>query len=168
MIHVVVGDLASIEADAMVRPATSHLGPAAEATQLDRLAESPSWRPLPSNRPLDVGAAVVTDGGSLAADYVVHAVVSSPTKPLSGEGVRRALQSVLERTNDWEFDRIATPVVGGGDTDLGLNSAARILIETIFGGSTATYPTEVCIVVDSEEDKSVVDAFLRSCRASES
>jgi O-acetyl-ADP-ribose deacetylase (regulator of RNase III) len=117
---------------------------------------------------LDIGAAVVTDGGSLAADYIIHAVVSSPTKPPTGLGVERAIQSVLERSNDWEFRRIATPLLAGEPTGLGMDAAARILIDTIFGGRTVTYPMEVCIVVGSEEEKSVVNAFLRSRQAHES
>jgi O-acetyl-ADP-ribose deacetylase (regulator of RNase III) len=84
---------------------------------------------------LDIGAAVVTDGGSLAADYIIHAVVSSPTKPITG---------------------------------LGMDTAARILIDTIFRCRTATYPMEVCIVVGSKEEESMVNAFLRSRQAYES
>lgn len=154
--------------DAVVRPATSQLEPAAEPTTLDKLGASPSWHPLPSDRPLDIGAAVVTDGGSLPANYIIHAVVSSPTKPLTNIGVERAIQSVLERSNDWEFSRIATPLLANDPAGLGLDTAARILIDTIFAGRSATYPLEVCIVVGSEEEKSVVDAFLRSRQAHES
>lgn len=110
----------------------------------------------------------MTDGGSLAADYIIHVVVSSPTKPLTSLGLERAIQSVLERSNDWEFRRIATPLLAGETSRLGMNAAARILIDTIFGGRTATYPMEVCIVVGSEEEKSVVDAFLHSRQAHES
>ncbi len=117
---------------------------------------------------MDIGAAVVTDGGSLAADYIIHAVVSSPTKPLTSLGVERAIQSVLERSNDWEFRRIATPLLAGEPAGLGMDNAARILIDTIFRFRNATYPMEVCIVVGSEEEKSMVNAFLRSRQAYES
>ena len=163
-----VDDLTSLPADAVVRPATSQLESVSDPTRVDQLAASPGWHPLPRDRPLDIGAAVVTDGGSLAADFVIHAVVSSPTKALSVDGVERAIQSVLERANDWEFSRIAMPLLGCGASQLGMAAAAQAIIDTVLAGRTATYPTEVCIVVDSEEDKSVVDAFLRSGRAHES
>jgi len=76
---------------------------------------------------LDIGAAVVTEGGPLAADYLIYAVVSSPSKPPTVLGVKRAIQSVLERSNDWEFKRIAIPLLAGTPAELGVDTAARIL-----------------------------------------
>jgi O-acetyl-ADP-ribose deacetylase (regulator of RNase III) len=157
----VVDDLASIPTDAVARPATSRLESVFEPIGVDQLAASPGWQPLPLDRPLDVSAALVTDDGSLAADFVIHAVVSSPTKAVSAEGVQRAIRSVLERANDWKFSRIAMPVLGGDASQLGVAAAAQTVLDTVLAGRTAPCPTEVCIVVDSEEDESVVDALLR-------
>ena len=98
----------------------------------------------------------------MAADFVIHAVVSNPTKAVSAEGVERVIQSVLERANDWEFSRIAMPVLGGDASQSGVAAADQTVLDTVLAGRTAPYPTEVCIVVDSEEDESVVDALLRS------
>ena len=76
---------------------------------------------------MDIGAAVVTEGGPLAADYLIYAVVSSPSNPPTVLGVKRAIQSVLERSNDWEFKRIAIPLLAGTPAELGVDTAARIL-----------------------------------------
>lgn len=49
-----------------------------------------------------------------------------------------------------------------------MEAAVRILIDTIFGNRIATYTMEVCIVVGSEDEKSVVNAFFRGRQAYES
>ncbi|MEE8134341.1 MAG: hypothetical protein V3T56_04760 [Gemmatimonadales bacterium] len=49
-----------------------------------------------------------------------------------------------------------------------MKAAALILIDTIFGSRIATYTMEVCIVVGSEDEKSVVNAFFRDRQAYES
>lgn len=116
-------------------PRPPYLESVSEPTGVDQLAASPGWQPLPLDRPQDVSGA---------------------------EGVERAIRSVLERANDWEFSRIAMPVLGGDASQLGVAAAAQTVLDTVLAGRTAPCPTEVCIVVDSEEDESVVDALLRS------
>ena len=87
MIRVEVADLASVDADAVVRPTTAFLEPAPRHDRVEVLGSArKSWSELPLDRPLDVGAAVVTRGGGLSAEFVIHAVVSSPTNPVTIEG----------------------------------------------------------------------------------
>ena len=169
MIRVEVADLASVDADAVVRPATALLEPAVRHERLETLGTArQSWSELPHNRPLDVGAAVVTTAGGLAAEFVIHAVVSSPTKPVTVEGVRQAVRGVLLRAQDWELRRIATPLLGRGKAELSLEDAARALVDEFAQARSAIYPDDVCIVVESETDRSVVEAFIRSRFAYES
>ena len=57
---------------------------------------------------------------------------------------------------------MAVPPIGIGAGNLSLEEAARVMVEVL--GQTmaaATYPHEVCIVVDREEDRAVFDAYLR-------
>jgi O-acetyl-ADP-ribose deacetylase (regulator of RNase III) len=163
VISVVVDDLAFVSADAVVRPTTALLEPVAPGLRrLERLSGIDFLRQLSLPTGLGVGAAVVTNAGDLAAEFVVHAVVRSEDEPVTPSGLRRAITSVLQRAADWELARIATPVLGTGPGALPLEDAARILVDVLqMDLPRATYPKEVCIVVETNEDQEVVQAFLR-------
>lgn len=163
MIRVVVDDLAFVPADAVVRPATATLQPTAPALRrLEQVGGPKFWEPLHVNQPLDVGAAVVTGGGDLAAEFVIHAVVMSDTVPVSPAGVRRALQSALERAVDWELSRVTMPPVGVGAGNLEMEDAARLMVDVLRTWlASATYPQDVCIVVETETDRAIFEAFLQ-------
>jgi O-acetyl-ADP-ribose deacetylase (regulator of RNase III) len=163
VISVVVDDLAFVTADAVVRPATALLEPVSTSLrQLERLSGVDFLQHLTVPSGLGVGAAVVTSAGDLAAELIVHAIVRSEDEPVTPSGLRRAMTSVLQRAADWELARIATPVLGTGPGALPLEDAARILVDVLVSDlAHATYPKEVCIVVETEEDREVVQAFLR-------
>jgi O-acetyl-ADP-ribose deacetylase (regulator of RNase III) len=163
VIQVVVEDLAFVEADAVVRPATARLGSTSPSLRrLEQVGGPAFWQALKIHDPLDVGAAVVTPGGDLAAELVIHAVVWSDTEPVMPAGVRRALTSVLQRAADWQLARIAMPPIGTGPGNLSIEDAARIMADVLTRDLPhATYPKEVCIVVESEEDREIFEGLLR-------
>lgn len=164
MIHVVVDDLAFVSADAVVRPATSTLEPASSAVRhLEKVGGPTFWKQLRIQKALDVGAAVVTSAGKLEAELVIHAVVRSDTEDVSSAGVRQTMRSVLQRAADWELARISTPVLGTGPGNLSLEDAAGVMIDVLAAElRSATYPKDVCIVVESDEDRVIVEATLRN------
>ena len=97
----VVDDLASIEADAVVRPATDTLDPTSAALrQLERIGGSRFQQQLQTQAPLVVGAATVTGAGDLPAGFVIHAIIRSESEPVFRSGVKRALVNVLQGTMD--------------------------------------------------------------------
>lgn len=163
MIRVVVDDLASVPADAVVRPATATLEPTSHALRrLEQIGGPAFWRQLEGNQALDVGAAVVTGAGELAAEYVIHAVIMSATEAVTPGGVRRALVSVLQRAEDWQLARVATPLLGTGPGNMTREDAAQIMADVLAVELRAvTYPEDVCIVVQSEEDRAIVEACLQ-------
>lgn len=163
MISVVVDDLAFVPADAVVRPTTALLEPVAPGLRrLEQLAGSDFLKQLDVPIRLGVGAAVVTDAGELEAEFMIHAVIWSEDETVTPTGLRRAIVSVLQRAADWGLARVSTPVLGTGPGALPVEDAARILVEVLSENlPSATYPKEVCIVVESEEDQEVVQAFLR-------
>lgn len=160
-----VGDaLAFVPGDGVVRPATSTLEPASSAVRhLEQVGGAAFWKQLRVQKELDVGAAVVTAAGELEAEFVIHAVVRSDTEDVSSAGVRRSMRSVLQRAADWELARVSTPVLGTGPGNLSLEDAARIMVDVLASElRVATYPKDVCIVVESDEDRAIVEACLRS------
>jgi O-acetyl-ADP-ribose deacetylase (regulator of RNase III) len=164
VIRVVVDDLAFVEADALVRPATAKLEPVSSALRrIEQLAGPTFHRQLARlDIQLAVGAAVVTAGGELAAEFVIHAVIMSKDDPVTPAGVRRTITSIVQRAADWQLTRVATPILGAGPGALTPDDAVRILVDTFVSEMAhATYPTEVCIVVESEEERELVDAFIQ-------
>ena len=163
MIRVVVDDIAFVEADAVIRPATATLEPTSSALRhLEQVGGPSLQRQSQVQQALAVGAAVVTGGGELPTEFVIHAVVRSITEPVSPAGIRRALTSALQRAVDWHFARVTLPPLGTGAGNLSVEDAAQVMIEVLARHLVAApYPTDVTIVVENEEDKRVFDGWLR-------
>ncbi|MFQ5702685.1 MAG: macro domain-containing protein [Gemmatimonadales bacterium] len=157
MIDVVVDDLAFVAADAVVRPTTTALEPLTPTLRRLEDVGGPSfYNQLRLRGELAVGAAVVTSAGELTADFVVHAVIMSPDEPISAQGVRRALISVLQRAGDWQLKRLAIPPLGVGPGNLELEDSAQLMVRTLLESTAgAGFPRHVSIVVDNEEARSV-------------
>ncbi len=161
MIHVLVDDLASIQADAVIRPADETLGPISPA--MARLDERAGPRFADQRRvsnALKAGSAVVTGSGDLTAPFVLHVVIQDPEIRTGREVVRRALVSAWQRATDWELGTIAAPLVGADSGQLSVEEAATLLAET-FPSASQGFPTELTIVVDQDAERVLVEAILR-------
>jgi O-acetyl-ADP-ribose deacetylase (regulator of RNase III) len=161
VITVVVDDLASIQADAVLRPAGESLEPlTATATRLDERGGPRFADQYRVSSPLAAGAAVVTGGGELPAPFVIHVVLRDSIKPVARATVRRALVSAWERAGEWGLGRLAAPLVGADGGGLSLEEAAGLLAET-FPRAEVASPAELWIVVERQEDRDVVEAIVR-------
>jgi O-acetyl-ADP-ribose deacetylase (regulator of RNase III) len=161
VILVIVDDLATTTADAVLRPADESLGPLTPA--ISRLDEDAGPRFAEQRRlttPLKAGAAVVTGGGDLRAPYVLHVVIRDPDSRVGRDVVRRALVSAWQRAADWELSTIAAPLVGAGAGQLSVEEAAILLAET-FPTEQTGCPMELHIVVERDAEREVVDAIIR-------
>lgn len=164
MIRVVVDDLATLAADAIVRPATTRLDPTAAALRrLEQLGGEEFQHRMRLNRELAVGAAVVTAaGGDLPAEFVIHAVIRSDTEPVTRGNVARAWLSALHQAQEWEFTHVSAPPLGTGAGNLSLEDAAEIMATVLHahrGG--AAFPADVSFVVERPEDQQVFEAALQ-------
>ena len=132
MIRVVVADLASCPADAVVRPTSSHF---------DSLVTD-SFGP---------GGAVVTAAkGEVAAEFVIQASIReeadhAPTR----EVVTRAWRAALQQASEWEFRHVAAPVLGADGTGaLPAKDVADALVEVLEQHrARSSFPVEVSFVV---------------------
>lgn len=162
MITVVVDDLATLQVDAVLRPAGETLEPLTEqATRLDRLGGPRFAEQHRLSSPLGAGAAVVTGGGDLPAPFVIHVVIRDAASPVARTTVRRALVSAWQRAGAWGLGRIATPLVGADGGQLSREESATLLVETFPRLGPGDNPTELCIVVERPEDRDVVEAIVR-------
>ena len=161
MIHVIVDDLASTQADAIVRPADETLGPISPAGA--RLDERAGPRFAEQRRvfsSLKAGSAVVTGSGDLTAPFVLHVVIQDAEIRAGREVVRRALVSAWQRATDWELGVIAAPLVGTDADQLSVVDAATLLAET-FPADSLGCPKELRIIVDRDADRVLVEATVR-------
>ena len=163
MIRVVVDDIAFVPADAVVRPATEKLEPTSSALRhLEQVGGPALHTQLKVQQALAVGAAVVTAAGDLPAEFVIHAVIRGEREPVSPSTVRRALTSALQRSVDWQLARVAIPPLGTGAGNLSVEDVAAVMCDALSRHMASTsYPMDVQIVVESEEDRQVFEAELR-------
>lgn len=154
MIRVVVADLASCPADAVVRPTSSHF----DALVTDSFG---------------LGGAVVTAGqGVVAAEFVIQACIReelhhAPTR----EMVSRAWRAALQQASEWEFRHVAAPILGADDGTgaLPAKDVVDLLIEVLDQHrARSAFPAEVSFVVANTDERDVIEAALRraSARAS--
>ena len=160
MIHVVVGDLASVVADAVVRPANTRLEPINPA--LRRLDEAAGPRFQDQCRvqwEFGVGAAVVTKAGDLPTEFVIHAVIGTSESTVTADGVRSAVAATLRQSLQWQIETLAFPALGQGP--LSAEVSADAIIPSIREHlRNADHPATVLIVVNSDAERDIVAARI--------
>ena len=162
MITVAVDELASLQVDAVLRPAGESLEPAAEAAaRLDLAAGDGFADQRRVASPLEAGAAVVTGGGNLVAPFVIHIVIRDSAAPVARATIRRALVSAWQQAGAWGLVRIGAPPVGVDGGGLSLEESVALLVETFPPPGSADPPAELCIVVERQEEAEAVEAILR-------
>jgi len=81
--------------------------------------------------PVGLGDAVVTDGGMLAARWVIHAVSLDSQRRTSAEIIERAVRSAMTRARELGVETLAIPALGTGVGGFPLADAARITVNTV-------------------------------------
>jgi O-acetyl-ADP-ribose deacetylase (regulator of RNase III) len=167
MIRVERGDIATVEADAVLRPVTSEwmaVTPAMRRLELAlglRLLEQ-----CQATGDLPVGTALVTPAGELAFELAVHVAVRSATEPVSAGGMVRALRAGLRRLEEWGVRRVAMPPLGTGAGNLEIEESADLAIPVLVEQqATSPFPEDVIIVVESEYEQDVFERRLRQAYA---
>lgn len=154
MIHVVVGDLTSVAADAVVRPATTWLAPYAPALQrLDDAAGPRFQEQCRLRHELAVGAAVVTGAGALPCEFVVHAIIAEPDVPATADAVRRATAATMWQCTQWQIATLAAPAPPEGT----LAEWAAVLQAHM---RNADHPANVVVVVPTSLEADTLHARL--------
>jgi len=169
--RVVVANLASVPTDAIVRPATARLDATTPSRRhVEEAGGHEFANRLHLQQELAVGAAVVTGGGGgLPAEFVIHAVIQRRDEPITREAVARAWLSALERARDWEFARLTVPPLGSGAGHLSVEDAASLMVDVLQSQTgVGPFPQEVCVVVETAEDRATFEAALRRAHAAES
>lgn len=163
MIRLTETGLARLAVHAVVRAADEHLEPVGPASEALDHAGGERLRTLRRvQAPLDVGSAVITGAGDLAAEFVLHIVIQGSERAATRDTVRRALESAWHRAEVWQLTHVAAPLSGLGGGNLTAEEAAVALVETFRDRPRTTgYPAELSIVIASDQERGAVEPFLR-------
>lgn len=124
-----VTDPAAAGADALLVSVSSDLEPL--TTLEGRLVRSGGRelrRRLDALGEMPLGAAVVTPGGDLGLEMVIHVVIRTREEPIAERSLVQALRHGLEQAARWEVERLALPLLGIGAGNLDAEVAAALLI----------------------------------------
>lgn len=115
MIRVVREELTDVAVEAVLRPIRADLAPVSAASRDVAAAAGPEVEArLEKLGTLPMGSAVMTPGGSLGADFLIHVVVMSEEEPQTTLSAQRALRNGLGRAADWGVESLAVPPLGLG------------------------------------------------------
>lgn len=154
--------LTEVEASAVVRPIRTDLSPVSAASRdLGTWAGSAVEDQLMRLGTLPLGGAVITAGGKLACDFLIHAVVMSEDEPQTSTIVQRAVQNSLRRAKDWALDSMALPPLGISVGTTEPEVSARALIEILRDHlAEGAPPLDLTIVVGSDFEAELFERLV--------
>ena len=126
------GDICDLEVDAIVSPASPNLWMATGVAGAVKrrggdLIEFAAVR----QGPADVGDAIVTGAGSLAARWVIHAVSLDQARRTDSEAIDRAVRNSFARARDLGVETLAIPALGTGVGGFPIAEAARVTVAAV-------------------------------------
>ncbi len=126
------GDIAQVEADAIVNAANNHLWMGAGvAGAIKRAGGQEIEREAVSKGPIPVGEAVATSAGKLKAKYVIHAAVMGQDLRTDATKISEATEASLKRADELGLKTVAFPALGTGVGGFPISECARIMITTV-------------------------------------
>jgi len=126
------GDICVLEVDAIVNPAnptlwmSSGVGGALKRAGGDEIEFAAVHQ-----GPIELGDAIVTGAGRLAAKAVIHAVSLDRNRRTSGPVLEAAVRSAMARAREVGVSSLAIPALGTGVAGFPLEEAARITVTTV-------------------------------------
>ena len=156
----VVGDLASVAADAVVRPANTRLEALTPALRRLDEAAGPSFiEQCRVRRELPAGAAVVTGAGALPAEFVVHLILGADVDSVTTDTVRKAIEAALWQCTQWQIATLAAPIPAAGN--LAPSAALGVMIDAVRTHMrNADHPATVFIVTPNESERAMIQDRL--------
>jgi O-acetyl-ADP-ribose deacetylase (regulator of RNase III) len=98
------------------------------AGALKRIGGSEIEREAVAKGPIEIGQAVVTNGGALPAKYVIHAAVMGQDLTTDRSKIGRATRNSLTRAAELGISSIAFPALGTGVGGFPVDIAADAMI----------------------------------------
>jgi O-acetyl-ADP-ribose deacetylase (regulator of RNase III) len=126
------GDICDLEVDAIVSPAASSLWMSTGvAGELKRAGGDSIEFAALRQAPVELGDAIVTPAGRLAAKVVIHAVSLERDRRTSAQAIDRAARNAMARVRELGLQSVAFPALGTGIGGFPLEEAARISVTAV-------------------------------------
>jgi O-acetyl-ADP-ribose deacetylase (regulator of RNase III) len=156
MIEVRLGELDQIEAEAAIRPVSSDFTPVTPAMRrFDDAAGEAVRRQCEQLGELPVGSAVITAGGGVPVDFIVHVAVRSATEPPTVATVRKGFLNALRRLREWDLGTVAVVPLGTGAGNLDGEESAEAMLPVLADHvRDHGVPRHVTIVVEDAYQES--------------
>lgn len=161
-LEVVEGDITRLEVDAIANAANNRLwmgGGVAGA--IKRAGGEEIERDAVAKGPIEVGDAVATDAGRLAARYVIHGAVMGQDLRTDADLVRHTTRRCLEVADELGCRSLALPAFGTGVGGFPLEECATLMV-----GVAGEYePVTIERVVFAVYGDEAADAFRAALSA---
>ena len=129
LLEVVVGDIAQLDVEAVANAANNELWMGAGvAGAIKRAGGQAIEREAMCQGPIAVGDAVATDGGRLAARWVIHAAVMGHDLQTDADLIARATTRTLEVADRLGARSLALPAFGTGVGGFSIHACADIMV----------------------------------------
>lgn len=123
------GDIAESTSEAVVNAANNHLWMGSGvAGAIKRKGGEAIEREAMAQGPVEIGGAVITSGGMLAARYVIHAAVMGQDLRTDAEKIRTAARSALALAEQKKIASVSFPALGTGVGGFSVFHCAKLLI----------------------------------------
>ena len=131
-LEVVEGDITTLEVDAIANAANNHLWMGAGvAGAIKRAGGEEIEREAVARGPIEIGAAVATGAGRLAAKHVIHGAVMGQDLRTSGELISLTTKRCLAVADEVGARSLALPAFGTGVGGFPLDECARLMVEAV-------------------------------------
>jgi O-acetyl-ADP-ribose deacetylase (regulator of RNase III) len=162
------GEMADLEVDALVVPATESLfmtNPVAASVK--RQGGDVVERAAIEQGPIRAGTAIVTTGGGLAAPWVIHAVAVGHDLRADADRLRSGLRAALGLAASLGLRRIAMAPLGIERGVFGVAEAAALTLEELraYDRGPSGLPQEVVIALAGPREAAVFMATAQGLRA---
>ena len=126
-------DITTVDADAIVNSANNDLVMGGGVSgAIRRVAGQAVQDECHKIGTVPLGTAVVTSGGLLKAQWIIHAAVNPLGMWADAKSVRNATRAVLKRADEKQVKRLAFPALGTGAGALAVERCADILIDEVM------------------------------------
>ncbi|HEX7254940.1 MAG TPA: macro domain-containing protein [Gaiellaceae bacterium] len=150
-LSVMEGDITTLEVDAIANAANDALWMGAGvAGAIKRAGGEEIEREAVAKGPIEIGEAVATGAGRLAAKWVVHGAVMGQDLRTDADLVRRTTESCLRVADELGAESVALPAFGTGVGGFPLDECARIMVEAARAHRPASLKRVVFAVFGAE------------------
>ncbi|MBI5628464.1 MAG: macro domain-containing protein [Candidatus Rokubacteria bacterium] len=160
------GDITEAEVDAIVNAANSQLWMGAGvAGAIKRKGGTVIEEDAVRQGPIEVGEAVLTGAGNLAATHVIHAATMGNDLKTDPEKIAAATRSSLTIAEKHRLSSIAFPALGSGVGGVPPDKSAEAMVTAIvehLKGGTSTLQKILFVVYQDEALKAFTDVLKKA------